>query len=111
MSFTTLPLIRSSVSVDDDVSTSDDSVDIDADSTMTTSTPSRMSGMFDTSAGMMESYTMAPVAGLYSMNVAAAPVSARRPKPPRKYEPPAMMNANTVEMMAPCLMAGPLLMA
>ena len=111
MSFTRLSLIRSSVSVDDDVSTSELSVDIEADSTMTTSTPSRMSGMFDTSAGMIESYTMAPVTGLYSMNCAAAPVSARRPKPPRKYDPPAMTSANTVEMMAPCFTAGPLLIA
>ena len=55
MSFTMLPLIKSSVSVEDEVSTREDNVDIEADSTMTTSTPSRMSGMFDTSAGMMES--------------------------------------------------------
>ena len=55
MSLTTLPLMRSSVNVDDDVRTREESVDIEAESTMTTSTPSRMSGMFDTSAGMIES--------------------------------------------------------
>jgi len=35
----------------------------------------------------------------------------RRPNPPRKYDPPATTNANSVEMMAPCLTAGPLLIA
>ena len=55
MFLTMLPLIRSSVNVDDDVRTSEDNVDIDAESTMTTRMPSKMSGRLDTSAGMIES--------------------------------------------------------
>ena len=55
ISLTTLPLMRSSVSVEDEVSTSEESVDIEAESTMTTRMPSRRSGKFETRAGMMES--------------------------------------------------------
>ena len=44
MSFTTLPLMRSSVSVEDDVRTSDESVDIDADNTSTMTRPISTSG-------------------------------------------------------------------
>jgi len=55
MSLTMLPLITSIVSVDDDVSTSDERVDIDADSTSTMTMPMRMSGSDESIVGMMES--------------------------------------------------------
>src|SRR5699024_3686235 len=54
MLFTTLPLMRSSVSVEDDVSTSDDNVDIDALSTSTMTMPIRRSGKVESMVGMME---------------------------------------------------------
>ena len=60
MFFTTLSFSRSSGSVDDDVSTSDDSVDMDALSTSTI-TMSR-SGSVDSMVGMIESYTGVPAA-------------------------------------------------
>ena len=54
-SFTRLPLIRSSVSVEDEVSTSELSVLMEAESTRTITSPTRMSGRPDSIVGMMES--------------------------------------------------------
>ena len=62
MFFTTLSFSRSSVSVDDDVSTSDDSVDMDALSTSTITMPMSRSGSVDSMVGMIESYTGVPAA-------------------------------------------------
>ena len=59
--FTTLPCRRSSVSVEDEVRTSEDSVDMLADSTSTITMPIRISGKVDSIVGMMESYTGMPV--------------------------------------------------
>ena len=78
MFFTRLSLIRSSVSVDDDVSTSDDSVDMDALSTSTITMPMSRSGSVDSMVGMMESYTGVPAA------VISTCPPYRRPNPPRK---------------------------
>ena len=55
MFFTTLPLITSSVRVDDEVSTRDESVDMDAESTSTITMPMRMSGSVESIVGMIES--------------------------------------------------------
>ena len=62
MSLMRLPLMKSMVRVDDDVSTSDDSVDMDADSTSTITRPMSTSGKVDSMVGMMESYTGVPLA-------------------------------------------------
>ena len=78
MSLTTLSLMRSSVSVDDDVSTSDDSVDMDALSTSTMTMPMSRSGSVDSMVGMMESYTGAPAA------VISTCPPYKRPNPPKK---------------------------
>ena len=53
---------RSSVSVDDDVSTSDDSVDMDALSTSTITMPMSRSGGVNSIVGMIESHTGVPAA-------------------------------------------------
>ena len=50
-----LPLMRSMVSVEDDVSTSDESVDMEADSTSTITRPISTSGSVDSMVGIMES--------------------------------------------------------
>ena len=76
--FTTLPCRRSSVSVEDEVSTSEDSVDMLADSTSTITMPMRISGKVDSMVGMMESYTGMPVGPISILS------AYRRPKPPRK---------------------------
>ena len=55
MSLTRLSLIKSSVSVELDASTSDDSVDIDADSTRITTTPISAGERFSSIVGTMES--------------------------------------------------------
>ena len=55
MSFLKTGLIKSSVSVELEVSTKEDSVDIDAESTMMTITPMRISGRVDSIVGTMES--------------------------------------------------------
>ena len=55
MSFITCPFKRSSVNVELEASTSDDSVDIDAESTRITTTPSRISGSPDNMMGITES--------------------------------------------------------
>ena len=52
MSFMKDPLRKSSVIVEEDVKTSEDSVDIEALMTRTTRTPIRMSGSFERSCGM-----------------------------------------------------------
>ena len=76
--FTTLPLSTSSVSVEDDVRTSDDSVDMEAESTSTITMPMSRSGNVESMVGMIESYTGCPF----------APISTcpeyKRPKPPKK---------------------------
>ena len=50
-----LPLMKSMVRVDDDVSTSDESVDMEADRTSTMTRPMSTSGKVDSIVGMMES--------------------------------------------------------
>ena len=50
-----LPLMKSMVRVDDDVSTSDESVDMEADRTSTITRPMSTSGKVDSIVGMMES--------------------------------------------------------
>ena len=51
----TLPFRRSRVSVEEEVSTSEESVDIEADRTSTTTMPSKISGNPESMVGMMES--------------------------------------------------------
>ena len=51
----TLPFSKSSVSVEEEVSTSEESVDMEAESTSTTTMPSRISGKPESMVGMMES--------------------------------------------------------
>ena len=60
MSFTTLSFSRSSVSVDDDVSTRELSVLMDAESTSTITSPTKTSGSPESMVGTIESYTGAP---------------------------------------------------
>ena len=55
ISLTMLPLIKSSVSTELEVSTSEDSVLIEADSTSTMTRPMRTSGRFESMVGMIES--------------------------------------------------------
>lgn len=55
MLFMTLPLRRSRVSVEEEVSTNEESVDMEADKTSTTTMPSRISGSPESMVGMMES--------------------------------------------------------
>ena len=50
-----LALNNQSVSVDEEVSTSEESVDMEAESTSTTTIPSRISGKPESMVGMMES--------------------------------------------------------
>ena len=71
---------RSSVMVEDEVSTREDRVDMEAESTRMMTMAISTSGRLDSMAGTMESYTMAPLA-LYWM--AGSPANSR-PKPPRK---------------------------
>ena len=52
------------VSVDDDVRTSDERVDMEAESTSTTTRPMSRSGRVESIEGTTESYTGAPVVGL-----------------------------------------------
>ena len=52
--------IRSNVTVELDVRTSDDSVDMEAERTRTMTTPKRMSGRFSNIVGMMESKRTLP---------------------------------------------------
>ncbi len=66
ISRTMLPLMRSSVSVEDEVRTSEDNVDMDADSTRTMTRPISTSGSVESMVGMMESYTGVPAA-VYSI--------------------------------------------
>ena len=51
----TLPFKRSSVSVEEDVSTNEESVDMEAERTSTTTMPSRISGRPESMVGIMES--------------------------------------------------------
>ena len=53
--FTTLPSSKSSVSVDEDVSTSEESVDIEAERTSTITRPISTFGSVESIVGMMES--------------------------------------------------------
>ena len=79
ISFTMWRLMRSSVSVEDEVSTSEDSVDIDADSTSTTTRPMSSSGSTESIVGTMESYT-----GVTPSGPKATWSAKSWPKPPRK---------------------------
>ena len=76
--FTRFPLIRSSVSVELEVSTREDKVDMEADSTSTITIPIRISGRDCNIVGIMASYTTLPSA------LRIASESKSRPKPPRK---------------------------
>ena len=71
----TCPRIRSSVIVELEVRTSEDRVDMEAESTRMTTTPIRMSGRPESMVGTTESYPFAAIS-ILSEN--------RRPKPPRK---------------------------
>ena len=75
MVFTRLPLRKSSVSVELEASTRDDSVDMEAESTRMTTTATITSGRPESMAGMMASYPSAATS-------TRSPKS--RPKPPRK---------------------------
>ena len=72
-------LITSSVNVELDVSTSDDSVDMDADNTSTITTAITIDGSVDNIVGMIVSNNGFPVISLITTRSAY-----NRPKPPRK---------------------------
>ena len=75
ISFFMAGLMKSSVSVEEEVSTREESVDMEADRTRITTSAIRMAGRLDSIVGMMESNP--PLArSILSEN--------RRPKPPRK---------------------------
>ena len=70
--------MKSSVSVEAEVSTSEESVDMEAESTKMITMPIRISGSVDSMEGTIASYRTEPSA-LYS-----AGESNSRPNPPRK---------------------------
>ena len=79
--FTTWPLSRSRVTVEEEVSTREDRVDMEAESTRMMTMAMRMSGRLESMAGITASKppTGLPVAGF-------TPTTSEnsRPKPPRK---------------------------
>ena len=80
-------LIRSMVIVEEEVSTREDSVDMDAESTSTTSSPIRASGRASLIIpGIMASYSSFPFARVARAVLPASPVvvAYSLPKPPRK---------------------------
>ena len=75
ISLTTVPLMKSSVSVEEDVSTSEESVDMEAESTRMTTTEIRKGERPESMVGMIASNPW-ETTSTWSAN--------RRPNPPRK---------------------------
>ena len=99
-------LIRSIVRVELEVSTRDESVDIEAESTSTTTIPSRISGNAVSSIdGTILSNASLPFTVMSSLFTKSLP------KPPIKYEPHETTIAKSVEITVPCLIALSSLMA
>ena len=74
----TLAFKKSSVSVEREVNTKEDSVDMEAERTRTITTPIKISGREESMKGMMPSY-ITPPCSLYKTGL-----SNNRPDPPRK---------------------------
>ena len=75
-------MITSSVNVELDVSTNDESVDIEAESTRTITIAISMSGRVESIAGIIESKSGTP--GLSGFHLISGDEAYKRPKPPRK---------------------------
>lgn len=101
ISFTTTPFTTSIVRVELEVSTRPDKVDIDAESTSTTTRPISKSGNFDNINGTIPSKaTLVLPSAAVTIKLSSWYSLA---KPPIKYEPPATTNANTVDITVPVL--------